>query len=157
MTLRGLAKMASAMGTVALFAAQAAHAQTGCRTASCNFSTTPPVQCTNRATPRTTMVTMTNSGLTFIYVPATTKIEPDDCILWQAVGTIVDHSSSANDCADTNTVCSVVDTTCQWDTGNTAPNDVPPSEVCYYSAAAFLPDPTTGKDRKSTRLNSSHL
>jgi hypothetical protein len=140
MTLRVLAGTvaASVVGAaVLLVGAPAVHAQTGCRTANCNFSTTPPVQCTNRATPYTALVTLTNSGISFIYVPATPKIEPDDCVQWMAVGTIADHSSSANDCADTAGVCSVVDTTCQWDSGNIAPNDAPPAEICHYSSVAF--------------------
>lgn len=140
MTLRGLARswvMGTVGGAVLFLSAHGAHAQTGCRTANCNFSTTPPTQCTNRATPYQTTVLLTNSGLNFIYLPATVKIEPDDCVLWMATGTIVDHSSSASDCADTNAVCSVVDTTCQWDSGNMAANDSPPSEVCHYAVTTF--------------------
>jgi hypothetical protein len=154
MTLRRLSTALACGGAVAvaLFGVDTVQAQTGCRTANCNLSTTPPAACTNRATPRQTTVNMTNSGLQFIYVPQNPKIEPDGCILWQATGTIVDHSSSADDCADTNAVCSVVDSTCAWESGNAAPNDVPPSEVCHYSTATF---PAGTEDGFYCRVHSS--
>ena len=137
MTLRGLAKtLASVMGTVALLAGtHTAHAQTGCRTANCNLSTTPPAQCMNRATPYTATVQMMG---TLVYAPSTPKIEPGDCVHWISTGSaLADHSSSANDCADTNNICSVVDTTCQWETGNANANDVPPGEICHYVSTTF--------------------
>ena len=137
MNLRVLAKtLAGAVGAAALLVGtQAAHAQTGCRTANCNLSTTPPVQCTNRATPYTTLVQMMG---TLVFAPSTPKIEPGDCVMWQSTGSaIASHSSSANDCADTGSVCTVVDTTCQWDSGNANANDVPPAEICHYATTAF--------------------
>src|SRR5215510_12437417 len=138
MTLRVWARTLAAMaiGAAALLSsASTVHAQTGCRTASCNFSTTPPVQCTNRATPYTATVLMLG---TLTFSPSLPKIEPGDCISWTASGSaLADHSSSASDCADTGTTCSVVDTTCQWDTGNANANDSPPSEICFYNTTSF--------------------
>src|SRR5262245_40892281 len=133
MTLRVLSRGQAAIAVAALVlgAAPAVHAQTGCRTANCNFSTTPPAQCTNRATPYTATVFMMG---TLVFAPSLPKIEPGDCIRWEASGSaLADHSSTANDCNDTGTTCSVVDTTCQWDSGNANTNDTPPAEICFYA------------------------
>jgi plastocyanin len=116
-------------------------AQTGCRTANCNLSTTPPAGCVSRASPYTTSVAMTD-GLVFI--PQNPKIEPADCILWVTTGTQHLHSSSADNCNDTNVTCTTVDTTCLWESGNVALTDSPPSETCFYDTVVFPANTTDG-------------
>ena len=111
-----------------------AFAQTGCRTANCAPSTTPPAGCGNRAAPYTTSVAMTD---TLLFVPQNPKIEPGDCILWVTTGPQHLHSSSADNCNDTNVTCNTVDATCQWESGNVAFTDSPPSETCFYDVTTF--------------------
>lgn len=136
---RALVLGAIAASVVIMGATTEARAQTGCRTPECNLSTSPPAACVNRASPYTTTVLMQASGINFIYLPQNPKIEPFGCIAWQAVGGVIDHSSAADDCADTGTICSVPDPDgiCRWDTGNVAGNDVPPAEICSYAASTF--------------------
>src|SRR5262245_31314162 len=111
-----------------------AFAQTGCRTANCAPSTTPPAGCGGRAAPYTMSVAMTDQ---LVFIPQNPKIEPGDCILWVTTGAQHLHSSSADNCADTNVTCSTVDTTCQWESGNVAITDSPPSETCFYDVVNF--------------------
>jgi plastocyanin len=70
------------------------------------------------------------------FVPQNPKIEPGGCITWLATGSIV-HNSSADNCADTNGICDVVDLTCLWESGNVAPNDTPPAATCHYHPLTF--------------------
>jgi plastocyanin len=110
------------------------YAQTGCRTANCAPSTTPPAGCGNRAAPYTMSVAMTDQ---LVFIPQNPKIEPGDCILWVTTGSQHLHSSSADNCTDSNVTCTTPDPTCQWESGNVAFTDSPPSETCFYDVVNF--------------------
>lgn len=127
----------AAIGVVFL-GVSTAQAQTGCRTANCNAGGTPPAGCANRATPYTATVLAT-SALTFN--PANPKIEPADCIAFTESGTIT-HSASADNCNDTGTVCTAVDTTCEFESGNITSGA--PMETCFYDVVNFPAGDTSG-------------
>jgi plastocyanin len=134
---RALAVALASVG-VFLFGISTADAQVGCRTANCNAGATPPSACTNRATPYRATVLATTA---LVFVPANPKIEPGDCIAFTDSGTIT-HSASADNCNDTGTVCTTVDSSCEFDSGNLT--SASPSEVCFYDTVNFPAGDTSG-------------
>lgn len=137
------------LGPALLLAPSGARAQTVCITPNCTQGT-PPVQCQNRAAPRTMTVVMTISGLTPLFNPATPKIEPGDCIQWQSA--VVIHSSSADPCPDdTTTSCaSPSPPSCLWDSGDVSSSGTPPAAICYYDPAVY---PATTADGFYCRIH----
>jgi plastocyanin len=73
---------------------------------------------------------------TLVFSPQNPKIEPGDCVAWTSQTGVVTHSSSADNCADTDTVCSVQDPDgmCNWDSGNETAAAV---DVCFYDPLIF--------------------
>src|SRR5436190_12707640 len=93
-----------------------AYSQTACITANCTLAGTP-APCLNRAAPRTPTVQM-GSGVSLIFVPASPRIEPGDCIVWRAATST--HSSSDNGCTASSMCDTPPPVECQWDTANVA-------------------------------------
>jgi len=117
----------------ALSACAPAFAQTVCATPSCVFGGAPAV-CQARAAPRIPTVFM-GSGVNLVFVPSNPKIEPGDCIRWQAATST--HSSSGNLCVDDALCGSPAPPTCQYDTGNVDSLSATPTSTCFYDPASF--------------------
>ena len=145
---RNLGLFAVAVAALASFAPAAA--QTSCETSNCTLGGTPAA-CSNRAAPRTPTVLM-GSGINSIFVPASPKIEPGDCIIWKAA--TVTHSSSDNACTDTSLCDNPPPIECQWDTANVSSIAATPTSTCYYDPAAF---PATSADPFHCRFHLSML
>lgn len=119
---------------VLLFAAVPVGAQTVCRTANCADAAAPSAACQQRAVPR--RLTMTVAS--FSFTPNAPRIEPGDCILWDATGGV--HSGAADSCPDdgVNSCTSPSPPSCKWDTGNISGSPSPNVDaVCSYDAGAF--------------------
>lgn len=117
-----------------LVAAVPARAQTACRTANCADSATPPAACQMRAVPRQLTIAVAN----FTFTPNAPRIEPGDCILWNATAGV--HSAAADSCPDDGpgSCTSPSPQSCKWDTGNvSAPPSPSVDAVCIYDAGAF--------------------
>jgi len=115
-------------------AAAPARAQTACVTPNCVFGGSP-ADCQNRAVPRTRTVLMTESGLNFVYNPQNPKIEPGDCIVWQAVG--FTHSAAGSLCPADSLCASPSPAACQFDSGNVDSLSDTPTATCAYDPANF--------------------
>jgi plastocyanin len=114
--------------------APAARAQVACRTTNCADAAAPPAACQQRAVPRRLAITVAS----FSFTPNAPKIEPGDCILWDASGGV--HSSAADSCPDdgASSCANPPPPSCKWDTGNiSAPPSPSVDAVCSYDAAAF--------------------
>jgi len=119
-----------------LFAAAPAptRAQTACRTANCADAATPPAACQKRAAPRRLAISVAS----FSFTPNAPRIEPGDCIFWDATGGV--HSGAADSCPDdgVNSCTSPSPPSCKWDTGNISGSPNPNIDaVCSYDALAF--------------------
>jgi plastocyanin len=117
--------------TVVAAAAGSARAQTTCATPNCVQGGKPAV-CVNVAAPRTPNVSMTVSGINFVFVPANPKIEPGDCITWTSSGAT--HSSATSGCVDDSLCGAPPVASCNTDTGNVATTVM---ATCSYDPAIF--------------------
>src|SRR5260221_9480174 len=99
-----------ALAVGALAAVGPVGAQTACLTPNCAFGG-PPAACANRAAPRTPTVFM-GSGVNLVFDPPNPRIEPGDCIVWQAATST--HSSSGSACPDSLSCGAVSPPACQW-------------------------------------------
>jgi plastocyanin len=75
------------------------------------------------------------SGINFVFVPASPKIEPGDCITWRAA--TVTHSSSDDACTDTSFCDTPPPVECQWDTANVSSASTIPTSTCFYDPVLF--------------------
>lgn len=122
------------------------RAQLACMTSNCAQAPIPAA-CQNRATPSTAVVLMTG---TFVFNPASPKIEPGDCVQWKS--TAFTHSSSADPCPDdVLTSCTTASPpSCLWDSGDDSAAGTPPATVCYYDPATY---PATTADGFYCRIH----
>lgn len=125
-----------------------ALAQTVCLTPNCVFAGTPSV-CLNRAAPRTPTVLMGSGGV-LVFTPANPKIEPGDCIVWQAASST--HDSAGSGCTDDISCGSPAVAGCQWDSANVNSLSATPTSTCFYDPASF---PAAGADNFYCRNHAS--
>jgi plastocyanin len=122
-----------AVAATALVVGAPASAQTECITPNCVFAGNP-ANCANLATPHIPTVQM-GQGLSNVFIPASPRIEPGDCILWRAASST--HSSTGPSCS-ADTVCgSPSPPTCRWDSANVSSASATPTSTCYYDPALF--------------------
>ncbi len=120
-----------AVAATAIGAFAPAFAVNECLTSNCSLSGTP-VQCANRAAPRTPTVLMGSAGL--VFTPTNPKIEPGDCIIWRSMS--VTHSGTGDTCTATLACNTLPSPGCEWDTANVASGA---ARTCYYDPVLFPP------------------
>lgn len=132
-TLRARALWLLVLASTAVGGFAPASAQVACITPNCALGGTP-AECLNRAAPRTPTVLM-GSGVSLIFVPASPRIEPGDCIIWR--GATLTHSSSDNACTGTSLCNLPPPVGCQWDTANVSSASATPTSTCFYDPVLF--------------------
>jgi plastocyanin len=75
------------------------------------------------------------SGIYYYYDPPDPKIEPGECIGWQASSQT--HSSTGSGCSADPLCGSPAPAACQWDTANVVGGSATPTSTCFYDPSLY--------------------